>query len=65
MLELQIQVEFTPIVGFKPLVLYFSCWSGTNDIGSVYNVTGITAKAEKIAYRLESVYLTASSNCKC
>ena len=37
--------------------------SGTNDIGSVYNVTGITvAKAEKIAYRLESVYLTASSN---
>jgi Zn-dependent metalloprotease len=50
-------------VGIKPLVLYFSCWkSGTNDIGSVYNVTGITvAKAEKI-YRLESVYLTASSN---
>lgn len=37
--------------------------SGTNDIGSVYNVTGITiAKAEKIAYRLESVYLSASSN---
>jgi bacillolysin len=36
--------------------------SGTNDIGSVYNVTGITiAKAEKIAYRLESVYLSASS----
>ena len=37
--------------------------SGTNDIGSVFNVTGITiAKAEKIAYRLESVYLSASSN---
>ena len=37
--------------------------SGTNDIGSVYNVTGITiAKAEKIAYRLESVYLSANSN---
>lgn len=37
--------------------------SGTNDIGSVFNVTGITiAKAEKIAYRLESVYLSANSN---
>jgi bacillolysin len=37
--------------------------SGTNDKGSVYNVTGISiAKAEKIAFRLESVYLTASSN---
>lgn len=37
--------------------------SGTNDIGSAFNVTGITiAKAEKIAYRLESVYLSASSN---
>ncbi|WP_166921324.1 M4 family metallopeptidase [Flavobacterium poyangense] len=36
--------------------------SGTNDIGSVYNVTGITIdKAAKIAYRLESVYLTANS----
>ncbi len=36
--------------------------SGTNDIGSVYNVSGITmAKAAKIAYRLESVYLTANS----
>ena len=36
--------------------------SGTNDIGSVYNVTGITiAKAEKIAYRLETSYLTPSS----
>ena len=37
--------------------------SGTNDKGSTYNVTGITiAKAEKIAFRTESVYLTASSN---
>ncbi|MFM9989374.1 M4 family metallopeptidase [Flavobacterium sp.] len=36
--------------------------SGTNDIGSTYNVTGITiTKAAKIAYRLESVYLTANS----
>ncbi|WP_166921325.1 M4 family metallopeptidase [Flavobacterium poyangense] len=36
--------------------------SGTNDIGSVYNVAGITIdKAEKIAYRLESIYLTANS----
>jgi len=36
--------------------------SGTNDKGSAYSVTGITiAKAEKIAFRLESVYLTASS----
>jgi bacillolysin len=36
--------------------------SGTNDIGSTYNVTGITIdKAAKIAYRLESVYLTANS----
>ena len=36
--------------------------SGTNDIGSSYNVTGITIeKAAKIAYRLESVYLTANS----
>ena len=36
--------------------------SGTNDIGSVYNVTGITIdKAAKIAYRLESVYLTSNS----
>lgn len=36
--------------------------SGTNDKGSSYNVTGITiAKAEKIAFRLESVYLTSSS----
>ncbi|MBF4506186.1 M4 family metallopeptidase [Flavobacterium sp. JLP] len=36
--------------------------SGTNDIGSVYNVTGITIdKAAKIAFRLESVYLTSNS----
>jgi bacillolysin len=36
--------------------------SGTNDIGSSYNVTGITIdKAAKIAYRLESVYLSANS----
>lgn len=36
--------------------------SGTNDLGNSYNVTGITiAKAEKIAFRLESVYLTANS----
>jgi bacillolysin len=36
--------------------------SGTNDIGSAYNVTGITmAKAAKIAFRLESVYLSANS----
>ncbi|CAD0001872.1 M4 family metallopeptidase [Flavobacterium chungangense] len=36
--------------------------TGTNDIGNAYNVTGITIdKAAKIAYRLESVYLTANS----
>ena len=36
--------------------------SGTNDKGSAYNVTGITiAKAAKIAYRMESVYLTANA----
>ncbi|TRX32042.1 T9SS type A sorting domain-containing protein [Flavobacterium sp. ZT3R18] len=36
--------------------------TGTNDIGSAYNVTGITMdKAAKIAYRLESVYLSANS----
>jgi bacillolysin len=35
---------------------------GTNDIGSAYNVTGITIdKAAKIAYRLESFYLSANS----
>lgn len=37
--------------------------SGTNDIGNSYSVTGITmAKAEQIAYRMLTVYLTASSN---
>ncbi|HSN47675.1 MAG TPA: M4 family metallopeptidase, partial [Flavobacterium sp.] len=36
--------------------------AGTNDIGSSYSVTGITIdKAAKIAYRLESVYLSANS----
>lgn len=36
--------------------------SGTNDLGNAYNVTGITIdKAAKIAYRLESVYLTSNS----
>lgn len=36
--------------------------SGTNDIGNAFNVTGITIdKAAKIAYRLESVYLSANS----
>jgi bacillolysin len=36
--------------------------SGTNDKGSTYNVTGITIeKAEKIAFRLEDVYLSANS----
>ncbi|RYJ53344.1 T9SS type A sorting domain-containing protein [Flavobacterium petrolei] len=36
--------------------------TGTNDIGSSYNVIGITIdKAAKIAYRLESVYLSANS----
>ena len=36
--------------------------SGTNDKGSSYNVTGISiTKAAKIAYRLESVYLSANS----
>ncbi len=36
--------------------------SGTNDIGSAFNVTGITMdKAAKIAYRTESVYLSANS----
>jgi Zn-dependent metalloprotease len=37
--------------------------SGTNDNGDAYSVTGISIdKAAKIAYRIESVYLTASSN---
>ncbi|WP_281322964.1 M4 family metallopeptidase [Flavobacterium aestivum] len=36
--------------------------TGTNDIGSSYSVTGITIdKAAKIAFRLESVYLSANS----
>jgi len=36
--------------------------SGTNDIGNSYSVTGISIdKAAKIAYRLESVYLSANS----
>jgi bacillolysin len=36
--------------------------TGTNDIGNSYNVTGIGIdKAAKIAYRTESVYLTANS----
>ena len=36
--------------------------SGTNDIGSAYSVTGLgISDAAKIAYRTESVYLTASS----
>jgi bacillolysin len=36
--------------------------SGTNDIGNSYTVTGINIdKAAKIAYRLESVYLSANS----
>jgi Zn-dependent metalloprotease len=37
--------------------------SGTNDLGYLYNVTGIgIEKASKIAYRNLTVYLTASSN---
>ncbi|NRS87988.1 Zn-dependent metalloprotease [Flavobacterium sp. 7E] len=36
--------------------------SGTNDIGNTYAVTGINIdKAAKIAYRIESVYLSANS----
>ncbi|WP_316634878.1 M4 family metallopeptidase [uncultured Flavobacterium sp.] len=36
--------------------------TGTNDIGNAYSVTGITIdKAAKIAFRLESVYLTANA----
>jgi Zn-dependent metalloprotease len=36
--------------------------SGTNDSGTAFNVTGITIqKAEKIAYRALSTYLTANS----
>lgn len=37
--------------------------AGTNDLGYNYNVTGITIeKAAKIAYRLETVYLTPNSD---
>ncbi|AII52209.1 hypothetical protein N008_09495 [Hymenobacter sp. APR13] len=37
--------------------------SGTNDIGNVFSVAGIGIdKAGRIAYRTETVYLTASSN---
>jgi Zn-dependent metalloprotease len=37
--------------------------SGTNDIGSVYSVTGIGIdSAAQIAYRMLTVYLTSSSN---
>lgn len=37
--------------------------SGTNDIGSAYSVTGITmAKAEKIAFRGLTMYMTTNSN---
>ena len=37
--------------------------SGTNGIGNAYNVTGIgISKAEKIAYRAETVYMTANTN---
>ncbi len=37
--------------------------TGTNDIGNSYSVTGIGIdKAAKIAFRLESVYLSANSN---
>ena len=36
--------------------------TGTNDIGNAFNVTGISiTKAEKIAYRTETVYLSANS----
>ncbi|WP_457617970.1 GEVED domain-containing protein [Lutibacter sp.] len=36
--------------------------SGTNDIGSVYSVTGIGIdKAAQIAFRIESVYMSANS----
>jgi len=37
--------------------------SGTNDLGKQYSVNGISIeKAAKIAYRLETVYLTPNSN---
>jgi bacillolysin len=48
------------IVGFTAILSVGK--SGINDIGSSYNVTGISiAKAAKIAYRLETFYLTANS----
>jgi Zn-dependent metalloprotease len=55
--ELQIQVDTNSGVLNHWFYILAVGKSGTNDI-SLY-VTGITvAKAEKIAYRLESVYLT-------
>ena len=37
--------------------------TGVNDLGKSYSVTGITIdKAEKIVYRLETAYLTSTSN---
>jgi len=37
--------------------------TGTNDIGNVYNVTGIgISDAAKITYRMETVYMTSSTN---
>lgn len=37
--------------------------TGTNDIGNVYNVTGIgMLDAAKITYRMETVYMTSSTN---
>jgi len=41
----------------------FQDGNGTNDIGNLYNVTGINkSKASKIVYRAESVYFTATTN---
>ncbi|MCU7618431.1 M4 family metallopeptidase [Chryseobacterium sp. PBS4-4] len=43
--------------------LLVSGGTGTNDIGNSFNVTGVGFdKAAKIAYRLETSYLTANSN---
>ncbi len=37
--------------------------NGTNDLGNSYDVTGITIdEAAKIAYRAESIYMTANTN---
>lgn len=37
--------------------------AGTNDIGSIYNVAGIgILNAAKITYRMETVYMTSSTN---